>query len=118
MKFAHRSYTKKAFLYKSAEGDDRKVCLLNKATSILISHLQKYKGLFENTLVIQTFAAHLNCVSESQEVLELYAEGGITDRKDIPLARGALGLCGAAVSLLPAFCISTNPDPRSCGHTH
>lgn len=117
-KFAIQGYTKKAFLYKYAEGDDRKVCLQYGTKFILTDNLQKYKGLFENTFVIQTFAAHLNCVSESQEVLKLYEKDGITDKTDIPMARGALGLCGAAVSLLPAICTYTDLGPRLCGPTH
>ncbi|KAF7982132.1 hypothetical protein HWV62_29865 [Athelia sp. TMB] len=81
MKFARRLYEFQRYLYKHAEGEDK----------------NRFKGLFHGSFVISTFAAHLNIVSGSQEVLELYAPQGITTKEGIPKARGALALCGVAV---------------------
>ncbi|KAF7985441.1 hypothetical protein HWV62_5177 [Athelia sp. TMB] len=80
-KFALNLYEKQRYLFQTAEGDNKK----------------RFKGLFHGSFVIQTFAAHLNVISGSQEVLELYADAGVTHKDQIPRARGALALCAAAV---------------------
>ncbi|KAF7979816.1 hypothetical protein HWV62_40886 [Athelia sp. TMB] len=56
-----------------------------------------FRGLFRNGFVIHVFAAHLSIISRSDQVLELYTKDGIAQESDIPQARGALSLCGAAV---------------------
>ncbi|KAF7974805.1 hypothetical protein HWV62_11309 [Athelia sp. TMB] len=81
MKFAQHLYEYQCYLYKYADGEDK----------------NHFKGLFHNSFVISTFAAHLNIISGSQEVLELYAPQGVTHKDRIPKARGALALCGVAV---------------------
>ncbi|KAF7966671.1 hypothetical protein HWV62_37521 [Athelia sp. TMB] len=80
-KFALHLYEKQRYLFQSAEGDNKK----------------RFKGLFHGSFVIQTFAAHLNVISGSQEVLELYADAGVTHKDRIPRVCGALALCAAAV---------------------
>ncbi|KAF7964748.1 hypothetical protein HWV62_3278 [Athelia sp. TMB] len=80
-KLAEHLYLGYRFLYLSAEGDDPK----------------NYKGLFCGPLVIQVFGAHLNIVHGYPEVLELYANDGITKLSQIPHARGALAICATVV---------------------
>lgn len=59
--------------------------------------MQQFTGLFHNPFIVQTFAAHINIIAGSHEVLELYASDGITSRSEIPKARAGLALCAAAV---------------------
>ncbi|KAF7985404.1 hypothetical protein HWV62_5103 [Athelia sp. TMB] len=80
-KFASSLYLHHRYLYKHAGQDT-----------------SKFKGLFFGPFVIQTFAAHLNIISGSRDVLELYIDPEDPEAiPTVPMPRGALALCGAAV---------------------
>ena len=85
------------FVYRLAEGDDRKVIfLLTHLPFSFINAQQKFKGVFRGSFIIQTFAAHFHAIAGSKRISAL-EDVGLASSPD---PRGALALSTAAVCLM------------------
>jgi hypothetical protein len=80
------------FAYWDADHDDKDVSLSSITLyTCLIVTSQKWKGLFRNPFILQTFASHFSAIEGAENIL------GIHNVKTAA-AYGALGLCIASVS--------------------
>ena len=90
---AEYALDKLRFCYKKAESDDEEVSIYYVLCSFTILNylIQDFRGLYQGTLIAQTFAEHFCAIHGAREI------PGVYDLKAMPC--GALALSIAAVSI-------------------
>ena len=86
------------FLYKSAKGNDKNVCLFlfDILECISLTAEQKYKGLFRSEIFLRTLAHHVSAIEGHVRVPGLVSEEALQPRTALALAATAVSFpCGS-----------------------